>query len=143
MLLAARKLSARQAAEIGLVDGVWPPERFAGGVEQFVADRLEGRPLRRPNAGLLGHFRQQTKLGRWTILRAARRRLERNGRRYPALPAILGAVEQGHPSWPRRRLDARTADVSRTAHRAPSAVRAWNGSFDVRTPAQSSRGSRG
>ena len=87
-------------------------------------------------------FASKRQLGRWLILRAARRRLERNGRRYPAVPAILGSRRARAASWPRRRLDARTGDVSRTAMQAPSAARAWNGSFDGRGPAQGSRGSR-
>lgn len=95
MLLTARKLTACEAVQVGLVDAVWPPERFADGVEQFVADRLEGRSLRRPDPGLLVRLRERTTLGRRNVLRAAHRRLDRNGQRFPAVPAVLDAVEQG------------------------------------------------
>ncbi len=75
MLLAGAKVSARHAAQIGLVDGVWPAERFADGVEQFVADRLARRPFRRPQRSTLARLAERSKLGRWFLLRAARRRL--------------------------------------------------------------------
>ena len=41
MLWIGRKLSPRQALDLGLVDAIWPPENFNVGVEQFIAERLE------------------------------------------------------------------------------------------------------
>ena len=92
----ARQISARQAVEIGLIDAVWTAEQFEPGVEQFVADRLEGRPLGRRRRGALGAVCASGRSSNSEItLRAARRRLAIRGRHSPALPAILDAVEQG------------------------------------------------
>ena len=84
----------------GLVDAVWPPEEFSHGVEQFVLDRLEGKPLARRRPGFLARrflarLRNRTRLGQRLVLWAAGRRTAALGRHYPALPAILSAVERG------------------------------------------------
>lgn len=95
ILLSGRKLSARQAVGLGLVDRVFLPDQFDNGVEQFVADRLAGIPFPRPQPSWLARLRDHTKLGQRFVLRAARRQFARRGAHYPALPAILDAVEQG------------------------------------------------
>ena len=112
MLLAARKLSASQAAEIGLVDGLWPPERFADGVEQFVV-----RPIGR--ASVAAAERRTARTLSPTDEARALDHLAGSppaaGSQRPPLSGPtghLGRRRARHPSWPRRRLDARTADVS-------------------------------
>ena len=69
MLLAGRKISARHAVKIGLVDRIWPPERFLAGVEQFVADRLARRTFRRSRRSVLARMGEWSKLGRRITLR--------------------------------------------------------------------------
>jgi 3-hydroxyacyl-CoA dehydrogenase/enoyl-CoA hydratase/3-hydroxybutyryl-CoA epimerase len=64
-------------------------------MEQFVLERLEGKPLARRRAGFLARLRDRTRLGQRLMLWAAGRRTAAPGRHYPALPAILSAVERG------------------------------------------------
>lgn len=95
MILTGRKLSASDALKIGLVDAAWQPEQFDRGMEQFVADRLEGIPRSGPRISLLARLRDRTRLGQRFVLRAARRRIADRGRHYPALAAIVESVESG------------------------------------------------
>jgi fatty-acyl-CoA synthase len=99
MLLTGRKVSARQALEMGLVDAVWPAETWDEGVEQFVAARLEGELPRRRGGS-------QSEPDTLTCLQSARRRLALRGRHGPALAAILSGIEEGlggtgEPAWER------------------------------------------
>lgn len=95
MLLAARKVSARRAFELGLVDAIYPPEGFPDGVEQFIAARLAGNPLppRRPARPARNAL--ETRLSDRTMLWMARRRLTLRGRHSAALQAMLAAIRAG------------------------------------------------
>jgi 3-hydroxyacyl-CoA dehydrogenase/enoyl-CoA hydratase/3-hydroxybutyryl-CoA epimerase len=95
MILTGRKVSAREAAGLGLVDGVSPPDRFGRDVEDFVSERLAEEPLSRRRPGLVERFRDRTRLGRRLVLRATRRQIAPRARHYPALTAALEAVERG------------------------------------------------
>jgi 3-hydroxyacyl-CoA dehydrogenase / enoyl-CoA hydratase / 3-hydroxybutyryl-CoA epimerase len=95
MILDGTQLSAAQALQLGLVDGAWAAGRFAEGVERFVSDRLEQKPLPRRRPRLLARLRDDTRLGRAMLLWAARRRIAPRSRDCPALAAALDAVEQG------------------------------------------------
>ncbi len=95
MILEGSKLTARQAADAGLVDLAAPPETFEPMLEQFVADRLAGKPLPSRRRGLAGRFLDGTAAGRRLVLRAARRAIACRGRHYPALAAALTAIETG------------------------------------------------
>jgi 3-hydroxyacyl-CoA dehydrogenase/enoyl-CoA hydratase/3-hydroxybutyryl-CoA epimerase len=95
MILEGRKITARQAVQLGLVDDAWPPDRFVGRLEQFVADRLEAKPLRRGMPGLWTRIAQRTRPGQWLILRAARRRIAAGDRHHPAPLAAWEAVRRG------------------------------------------------
>ena len=41
LLWTGRKILPRQALELGLVDAIWPSDKFEDGVEQFIAERLK------------------------------------------------------------------------------------------------------
>ena len=88
MLWTGRKVSPRQALDLGLVDAIWPPDKFEDGVEQFIAERLKRGADCRSAESRSPRDKERK------ILDAARRRLLR-GRHGPALAAILSAVEAG------------------------------------------------
>lgn len=95
MILTGKKLSARQAASMGLVDLASPPEQFEAELERFIADRLTGTPLPRSGGKLMARLRDRTRLGQWIVLRAAQRQIASQSRYYPALPASLTAIDRG------------------------------------------------
>jgi enoyl-CoA hydratase/carnithine racemase len=95
MIVDDLRLTARQAALLGLVDAAWPPQRFAGGVEQFLADRLAAAPLRRIRPGRGTRIHELTRLGRWRILQTARRQIGARGLHNPAPVAAWKAIRRG------------------------------------------------
>lgn len=99
MLWTGRAVSAQQALKMGLVDAIWPPERFGEGVEQFVAalskERKatnEARSSKSIQPGKTDSEVHPTIAEPQAILDAARRRLSR-GRHNPELAAILQVLE--------------------------------------------------
>ena len=99
MILQGKKVSARQAAAMGLVDAAFPHARFDREVERFVSQLsaqshpgLSRRRVRRP---LLRRGVNNTRLGRWFVFRAAKRRIRDRKKHYPAAAAALDAVECG------------------------------------------------
>lgn len=95
MILSGRKVSAGEAARLGLVDLASGPHRFRSDVRRFVSDRLQRRPFVPRRVGLLEKLRDRTRWGRIFVLRAARRKIASRARHYPALSAALEAVESG------------------------------------------------
>lgn len=95
MILEAQRLPASKARKLGLVDMAAPGERFAESVQAFLTDRLAGKTVRRPKRPVTWRFLENSRLGRWGILRMARKKLGRHAAHYPALTAALRAVEAG------------------------------------------------
>ena len=95
MILSGRNVSQHQAAELHLINAAFPADRFEEGVDQFVSDRLEGRPFRWRPSGWAARLRDRTRLGQALVLRTAHRRIAAGSRHDPAPLAALGAVEQG------------------------------------------------
>jgi fatty-acyl-CoA synthase len=94
MILSGRKVSAGEAVRMGLVDQIFSPPQFTAGVEQFVSDRLEGRPWRPRRPGPWARLRDRTRLGQRILLHGAGRTARRDPHQ-PALAATLDAVAQG------------------------------------------------
>lgn len=95
MILGAKKTSAREAADIGLVDAVFSPERFDEGLQQFVHQRLDGKADGRWSGGLWTRLRDHTHLGHRLMLSVARHRLAPRDPDQPAPAAAWEAIEQG------------------------------------------------
>jgi enoyl-CoA hydratase/carnithine racemase len=112
MILGGRKVSPREAARMGLVDEIFPPPRFAAGVERFVSDRLEGRPWRRRQPGPWARLRDRTRLGQRIVLHEARR-TARRGPDQPALAASADRLRRRHPqhAQPAEPLDHLAGDL--------------------------------
>ncbi|MCH5372740.1 MAG: 3-hydroxyacyl-CoA dehydrogenase NAD-binding domain-containing protein, partial [Planctomycetes bacterium] len=95
LILSGRKISAREAVSLGLVDHASSPDRFQNQLNSFIADRLAGKAVSVSNPGLLSKIRDRTRIGRWFVLRSTRQRIARRSRHYPALSEALNAVERG------------------------------------------------
>ncbi len=101
MLLTGRKVTAKQGVEMGLLDAAWPPDQWDGGVEQFVAAKLQEKAAPRHRRKRVGSPGSESRVrfkkdpGPRSLLQAARRRLALRGRHGPSLPAILSAIEAG------------------------------------------------
>ncbi|MGQ0634807.1 MAG: 3-hydroxyacyl-CoA dehydrogenase NAD-binding domain-containing protein [Planctomycetaceae bacterium] len=95
MILGGEQVPAAKALAIGLVDEIAPSGRFEDAVEDFLVNRLAGKPVRRPKRKWLTRLRDDSAIFRRIVLKVARRRLGLNARHYPALPAALRAVETG------------------------------------------------
>lgn len=91
LILTGSRITSQEALQIGLVDAAWPATRFASELERFVAERLEKRPRAR-RRGLFSRLRDDTRLGRQLVLRAARQQTGPRSRHYPALAAALECV---------------------------------------------------
>lgn len=95
MILEGRKLSARAAKKIGLVDVVAQPDQLTAETEKFVTDLIAGKSATKPQAGMLKRFLDGTSLGRMVVMRSVRKRTRSPARNYPAVSAIVNSVETG------------------------------------------------
>ena len=95
VILKGRRLTAAQAAKMGLVDTVCSPPQWASGLEQFVADRLAGKPVCSPRRRMLASWGDKTRGGRWLLLQVARWRIASRSRNNPALAAAWDAIRCG------------------------------------------------
>ena len=95
MILEGQRLSAAKAYSRGLVDMIAPPEQFEAALDKFLTDRLAGKSVRRKKSKWLAWLRDETTAGRWVLFQLARRQLGGKAKQYPALPAVLRAVETG------------------------------------------------
>lgn len=96
MILEGSTLSAKKALAAGLVDAVIPAATFDEGVQRFVDDRIAAKPVTRTGRGIAGAFLDGTKLGRSIVMTNVRRRTASKVKQYPALSAIITAVEAGY-----------------------------------------------
>lgn len=113
MILEGQRLSAAKALSVGLVDAIAPPERFDATVKSFLTDRLAGKSLRRKRRRGLARLRDETRLGRWLMLRVVKRKLGRRARQYPALPAAMRAMQAGLRKGHARGLATEREEFSR------------------------------
>jgi 3-hydroxyacyl-CoA dehydrogenase/enoyl-CoA hydratase/carnithine racemase len=96
MLLTGKRVRARRARKMGLVDAITTPGGIAETGARAALAMAEGRLRRRPRKKSLMDRLAATPPGRSMVLRAARKRVERRTRGlYPAPPAILECVETG------------------------------------------------
>jgi 3-hydroxyacyl-CoA dehydrogenase/enoyl-CoA hydratase/carnithine racemase len=96
MLLTGKRVRARRARKMGLVDAITTPGGIAETGARAALALAEGSLTRRPRKkNLVGRF-ASTALGRAIVLRKARQQVCRQTRGlYPAPPAILDCVETG------------------------------------------------
>lgn len=112
MILQGKKLSAPQAARVGLVDrvvaaGDWDRQLANFATESLPAGESAKRQASKPRwrrisslQSLLMAVADRTGLGRRYVLRQAEKRVEREGNaaHYPALPAAIRAIRAGFVS---------------------------------------------
>ena len=126
MLLTGKKVGAREALQIGLVDVVSLAGFVDAAIVRLLAIRDDSNLFERYRAdasfnisaaffklfhaatrphhpgGWLARLRDHTRLGRWLTMRYARRSIAANVEHYPALSGILNAVEAGLKDRQRR-----------------------------------------
>jgi len=96
MLLTGKRIRARRAKNIGLVDAIATPGGLAETGARAALALAEGRLQRTPRKKSLMDRLAATPPGRALVLNAARKRVARQTRGlYPAPPAILDCVETG------------------------------------------------
>ena len=95
MILQGKKLNARKAFKVGLVDQAPEPQDFERELEKLVATLVAGQRPRARHAGWLAWVRDHTRLGQWAVLRTVRGKIDSRARHYPALTAAVNAVERG------------------------------------------------
>ncbi|QDT35781.1 3-hydroxyacyl-CoA dehydrogenase NAD-binding domain-containing protein [Stratiformator vulcanicus] len=98
MILQGRKLSAPDSLKCRLVDRIAPPAEFEHTLDELLDLLLNGETPRNPRGSLVEWLRDETSFGRGLIFRSARKRIEKNAKHYPALPAALRAIETGYES---------------------------------------------
>ena len=96
MLVTGKRVRARRAKKMGLVDAITTPGGIAETGARAALALAQGRLERKPRTKRLMDRLAATPPGRALILRAARRQVARRTRGlYPAPPAILDCVETG------------------------------------------------
>jgi 3-hydroxyacyl-CoA dehydrogenase/enoyl-CoA hydratase/carnithine racemase len=96
MLLTGKRVRARRARKMGLVDAITTPGGIAETGARAALALADGRLERRPRKKNLMDRFASTAPGRAIVLRKARQQVERRTRGlYPAPPAILECVETG------------------------------------------------
>lgn len=95
MILAGKKLGAKQAVKVGLADRMAEPADLDAALQQLLTDLLSGWKPAGPVQNWQKWFLDHTPVGRWLVFREARRNIASKSAHYPALPAILDAVSTG------------------------------------------------
>ncbi len=115
MLLTGKKVGANEAYQIRLADAICKPDGvdaavdnllgLNAGADSFVDNhhvattivrRMESKTAESDRANdIASWFKDQTLIGRWLVMRAARRGIASRSRNYPALTSILNAVAAG------------------------------------------------
>jgi 3-hydroxyacyl-CoA dehydrogenase/enoyl-CoA hydratase/3-hydroxybutyryl-CoA epimerase len=98
MVLEGKTLSAKKALKSGLVDGLIASPTSEQEINDFISQRLQGRPLAGPQRTWLQWAVESNPLGRSFALKKAREGVAKYAKQYPALHKIIGAVEAGLPS---------------------------------------------
>ncbi len=95
MILASKKLGAKQAVDKGLAHLLVEPAELDAMLQSFLTDVLDGkRPAHRKRTWK-SWFLDQTPIGRSLVFREAKRGIGSKAKHYPALSAILDTVAAG------------------------------------------------
>jgi 3-hydroxyacyl-CoA dehydrogenase/enoyl-CoA hydratase/3-hydroxybutyryl-CoA epimerase len=95
MILEGNKVSAKEAAKMGLVDSAFSPETFESQLSEYLSKLLAGNRARRVGKGATDVLLDGTWLGRHFVFREAHRAIAKKAKHYPALPAALAAIKAG------------------------------------------------
>lgn len=95
LILGGSKVSAAKAKRQGLVDVVARGAHFDDDLERFIVQCLAGRTVTAPRQSLVGRLRDRTRVGQFVVLQMVRRRTARQVKHYPAVAAVIEAVETG------------------------------------------------
>lgn len=101
IILRGKRLSASQAADLGLVDLAVAPEDWDRQVAIFVSQLLQPEPRQhRPKRSWHRWLADRNRLGRWWVLKHAAQQIQRDdgAAHYPALRAAVRAIRAGYSS---------------------------------------------
>ncbi len=126
LLLTGRRVRARRALQIGLVDAITTPGGIVDTAARAAAMLADGRLQRRRRRRTLLDRVASTPPGRALVVRAARQQLARRTRGlYPAPPAILDCVETGLKHGIQAGLDRESEHFGRLAMSDESRALRW------------------
>jgi len=93
LILSGKNLDSKRALRAGLVDAVFPWGVFREAVQDFVADRVAGKPLNPRKRALTTRLLDETPVGRRIVLRQARKQVMKRTRgHYPAPLKVLDVM---------------------------------------------------
>ncbi|SFI78281.1 3-hydroxyacyl-CoA dehydrogenase NAD-binding domain-containing protein [Planctomicrobium piriforme] len=95
MMLEGKTLTAKEALNVGLVDGLISSSQAEEEIEAFVQQRLHGGGSQTPSRGWISWLIDSNPLGRSLAINQARKATAKLSRQYPALKKIIDAVEIG------------------------------------------------
>jgi enoyl-CoA hydratase/carnithine racemase len=142
MLLTGKRVRARKAYRIGLVDAVTTPGGITETAVKLAAQMAAGKLRRRQRKPSIGDRLARFSLVRRLILRAAARQVHRTTRGlYPAPPAILDSVETGLSRGEKAGLERETEHFGRLVVSPESRSLVWifHAKNQLEKPAESSQ----
>jgi len=95
MILAGKKLGAKQALKAGLADILVEPSDLEAELQTLLTELLDGAKPPRKSPSWKTWFLDRTRLGQRLVLQQAKTSIQGKTRHYPALLAILDAVAAG------------------------------------------------
>lgn len=96
IMLQGKKLSAKEAVKIGLVDGAASPEQFDGKLDEFVRKVAAGENPRQVLRTWTQWFLNQTGFGRGLVFSQTQKRVSKQAKDYPAVLKVLESVRTGY-----------------------------------------------
>ena len=92
LIMTGKRVSARKALQLGLVDDVAMPENLLNVAEQYLRGQLKRRPAKRP---LMLRLLESNPLGRKVILRKVQEKVAQASEHYPATQLAITAIMHG------------------------------------------------
>lgn len=113
MILQGSRIGAKQAKRLGLVDATLAPDQFESELLAFIDRCLQNSVPENRSASWLAWLRDKTWIGRRIVLKVTRKKIAKQARNYPALPASLCAMQLGQDKGMTTGLTAEREEFSR------------------------------
>ncbi|MCG8653705.1 MAG: 3-hydroxyacyl-CoA dehydrogenase NAD-binding domain-containing protein [Pirellulales bacterium] len=100
MILTGKHVDAAEAERIGLVDRAIRPEDWEHELPALISGYRLGSPMPPRRGKWWQRWAEDSRLGRWFILRTARRSVASRAMQYPALRSAIEAIRLGYEAGP-------------------------------------------